>query len=152
MNLEEKKDYIMKMDFSMLIKKLSNDKLPHPYQYLWQRQDVLDAVERYRKYLFILVKYQNDYPTIPPTYEIDEIWHNHILETKRYQQDCEALFGHYLHHYPYYGLDNPAHLGVDFKTMHKGFQLTKTLFLVEFQEVLQEPKRDEILEFLGMAP
>jgi hypothetical protein len=32
---------------------------------------------------------------------IDEMWHMHILDTIKYHDDCEKLFGYYLHHYPY---------------------------------------------------
>lgn len=35
-----------------------------------------------------------------PTAEIDEIWHNHILHTKNYMNDCNQIFGYYCHHTP----------------------------------------------------
>jgi hypothetical protein len=31
---------------------------------------------------------------------IDEVWHLHILDTQRYQPDCEHLFGQMIHHDP----------------------------------------------------
>ncbi|PST95678.1 hypothetical protein C9I87_08470 [Photobacterium iliopiscarium] len=39
-----------------------------------------------------------------PNGDIDEIWHMHILDTRAYMQDCNTLFGEYLHHYPYFGM------------------------------------------------
>lgn len=39
-----------------------------------------------------------------PTDEIDAMWHAHILDTAKYMADCHALFGRYLHHFPYAGL------------------------------------------------
>jgi hypothetical protein len=30
----------------------------------------------------------------------DLIWHEHVLDTKRYAQDCGRLFGRFLHHVP----------------------------------------------------
>lgn len=39
-----------------------------------------------------------------PNGDIDEIWHMHVLDTRAYMQDCDALFGEYLHHYPYFGM------------------------------------------------
>jgi hypothetical protein len=30
----------------------------------------------------------------------DLIWHEHMLDTKRYAQDCGRLFGRFLHHVP----------------------------------------------------
>jgi hypothetical protein len=38
-----------------------------------------------------------------PTADADEYWHQHILCTTRYVRDCQALFGAYLHHYPFSG-------------------------------------------------
>jgi hypothetical protein len=37
----------------------------------------------------------------------DEIWHQHILDTVAYRQDCEALFGEFLDHFPYFGMRGP---------------------------------------------
>ena len=31
--------------------------------------------------------------------------HAHILDTRAYKRDCHALFGQYVHHYPYLGMD-----------------------------------------------
>ena len=33
---------------------------------------------------------------------LDDYWHYHILDTRKYAQDCERLFGSLLHHYPYF--------------------------------------------------
>ncbi|HWP18790.1 MAG TPA: glycine-rich domain-containing protein-like [Burkholderiaceae bacterium] len=62
-----------------------------------------DAAERgYRRYLQLLAKYPD--VTIAPTADIDEFWHAHILDTRKYAADCEAVFGEFIHHYPYLGL------------------------------------------------
>src|SRR5947207_3142375 len=39
-----------------------------------------------------------------PTDIIDQFWHAHILDTFRYRKDCDNIFGHYLDHSPYFGL------------------------------------------------
>lgn len=31
---------------------------------------------------------------------VDIVWHTHILFTMKYHDDCDYLFGHYLHHQP----------------------------------------------------
>ena len=41
---------------------------------------------------------------IIPTQEVDEFWHTHILDTKKYAEDCEKFLGRFLHHFPYLGL------------------------------------------------
>ena len=38
--------------------------------------------------------------TPQPANDVDEVWHDHILHTKRYARDCEAIFGTFLHHDP----------------------------------------------------
>jgi hypothetical protein len=39
-----------------------------------------------------------------PSKAIDEVWHGHIIDTRRYEKDCLRIFGRFLHHYPYFGL------------------------------------------------
>jgi hypothetical protein len=36
--------------------------------------------------------------------EVDTFWHYHILDTLKYAEDCQAVFGYFLHHFPYMGL------------------------------------------------
>ena len=69
--------------------------------------EVVDVMERdYMRYL-ALTKTLRDFhikmSIVPNTY-IDEFWHNHILDTLSYSDDCNRIFGEYLHHYPYYGM------------------------------------------------
>lgn len=35
---------------------------------------------------------------LPPPPIIDQIWHEHILETAKYASDCQDVFGYFLHH------------------------------------------------------
>jgi hypothetical protein len=59
---------------------------------------------------------------------MDEFWHMHILDTKAYRKDCEAIFGHYLDHYPYLGIDENTNLD----DLGNAFQKTQELFALEF--------------------
>lgn len=43
-----------------------------------------------------------------PSKVIDEVWHAHILDTRRYAADCERVFGQFVHHYPYFGMGATA--------------------------------------------
>jgi len=36
-----------------------------------------------------------------PSAEADIVWHLHILDTARYAQDCQRIFGRFLHHDPH---------------------------------------------------
>jgi hypothetical protein len=56
--------------------------------------------------------------------DADELWHRHILDTSRYQRDCEDLFGHYLNHEPIYGQPTPA----DREAMAR----TREMYLAEY--------------------
>lgn len=51
-------------------------------------------------YLKLKIKYPQT--VLPPSREIDEFWHAHILDTKKYHKDCLYLFGEYLHHAPHH--------------------------------------------------
>jgi hypothetical protein len=52
----------------------------------------------YRRYLTLAVLYPDE--TLRPTPEIDEFWHHHILCTHKYAEDCDRVFGRFLHHSP----------------------------------------------------
>ena len=43
----------------------------------------------------------------------DKAWHAHILQTRKYVADCQALLGEYLHHTPTLELDDPDELRDD---------------------------------------
>ena len=42
--------------------------------------------------------------TIAPSKDVDKFWHGHILDTLKYAEDCERVFGYFLHHFPYFGM------------------------------------------------
>lgn len=69
-----------------------------------------DAVEtEYRRFLFLMKKYPDAQAS--PAVDVDTFWHYHILDTMKYAQDCEAVFGYFLHHYPYVGIGADANDG-----------------------------------------
>lgn len=41
---------------------------------------------------------------IVPCKIVDEIWHQHILDTAAFREDCDAIFGRFLDHFPYFGM------------------------------------------------
>jgi hypothetical protein len=66
-----------------------------------------NAVEtEYRRFLFLMKKYPDCEAS--PTVDVDTFWHYHILDTMKYARDCEEVFGHFLHHYPYVGIGEGA--------------------------------------------
>jgi hypothetical protein len=69
----------------------------------WSRA-YADSIEvAYKNYLTMLVKYQDEAENIVLSEDVDEFWHTHILQTIKYTEDCESVFGRYLHHTPHIG-------------------------------------------------
>jgi hypothetical protein len=56
----------------------------------------------YRKFLALHLMYPET--DIVPCKIVDEIWHQHILDTAAYRADCDAIFGRFLDHFPYFGM------------------------------------------------
>ncbi len=66
-----------------------------------------NAVElEYRRYLMLMLKFPNE--EAAPLVDVDTFWHYHILDTMKYAADCDAVFGYFLHHFPYVGLRGEA--------------------------------------------
>lgn len=95
----------------------------------WNVKYATRASEQYKRFLFLMKKYE-DQKAIVPSKDIDMFWHQHILATKQYQEDCEKVFGRYLHHLPFLkrqaaNQDNTNH-----------FQITQKLYHEEFGEYI----------------
>ena len=99
-----------------------NDKIINFYG--WSKEDVSLMNDYYKKWLALHICYPE--LATAPSVKLDEYWHMHILDTKKYMEDCQMLFGRYLHHYPYFGLEGDA------DQLHSGFELTKKLFKHHF--------------------
>jgi len=82
-------------------------KLLHGHRDEARVEEVRRAEIGYRQFLKLAAKYP-DMPVVPSE-AVDEFWHMHILDTQRYGSDCEAIFGHMLHHDPYLGIGGAAH-------------------------------------------
>ena len=59
------------------------------------------AIGEYKRFLSLKIVHPN--VNFAPTDLMDEVWHFHILDTKRYSTDCQRMFGKLLHHAPSYG-------------------------------------------------
>src|SRR5690242_310056 len=69
----------------------------------WTRDYADGIAAAYRNYLTMLVKYPDDAEDILLSEDVDEFWHTHILQTRKYMQDCQDVFGNFLHHEPHVG-------------------------------------------------
>jgi hypothetical protein len=116
--------------------------LTHPKKSLgWSRDKALQAIAHYKMFLLL----HNLYPdkNIVPTEEIDRVFEQHFSDSAKYHQDCNHLFGYFLHHDPYFGLLNEA----DEKSHLAAFMETKVLFKKHFGiELLINPSRCQPLK------
>jgi hypothetical protein len=76
----------------------------------WTREYAEGIEQGYRNYLTMLAKYQDHAEDILLSKDVDEFWHTHILQTIKYSEDCERVFGTYLHHNPHVGERKPEDL------------------------------------------
>jgi hypothetical protein len=76
----------------------------------WTREYAEGIEQGYRNYLTMLAKYQDHAEDILLSKDVDEFWHTHILQTMKYSEDCESVFGTYLHHSPHVGERKPEDL------------------------------------------
>lgn len=64
----------------------------------WSKEHAAYGEAPYNKCLYLVRKYEGE--SMPPAYDIDAVWHFHILDTVAYRKDTDAIFGNYLHHSP----------------------------------------------------
>ena len=73
----------------------------------WTLEQALRGIERYKTFLFISFLYPQ--LLLVPTPEIDRVWHVHILHTRQYGNDCQRVFGRFIHHEPDSELQGKSH-------------------------------------------
>ena len=96
----------------------------------WTRE-YADSIEvAYKTYLTMLVKYQDHAEDILLSKDVDEFWHTHILQTMKYSDDCQNVFGTYVHHNPHVGERTPEVLEERAVLAEK----TRHLYLREFSD------------------
>lgn len=99
----------------------------------WPKKNAKLACKQYRNFLKLQKKYGKK-TALPPSQCIDEVWHLHILDTKKYKEDCDNFLGYFLDHAPYY----PSEQNAVQKTKNAHliysdqFNNTKELYFQEF--------------------
>ncbi|MET0143518.1 MAG: hypothetical protein ABW328_01840 [Ilumatobacteraceae bacterium] len=81
-----------------------NAKLRHDDPETWTDQSLGVVERRYRR--FLVLNLLHPHTTLSVDKGLDAYWHQHILDTRKYAADCELIFGYFLHHYPYFGMDD----------------------------------------------
>src|ERR1700691_5912969 len=59
----------------------------------WTREYADSVESAYKIFLTMLIKYPEDSEDIMLAKDVDEFWHTHILQTRKYTDDCELTFG-----------------------------------------------------------
>ncbi|UPT67638.1 MAG: hypothetical protein M0D57_02920 [Sphingobacteriales bacterium JAD_PAG50586_3] len=104
-------------------------KLRDPEEGLGWTYDECDEAEvEYKRYLHLTRKFPE--ASLVPHSIMDDMWHQHILDTRAYHKDSDLLFGEYLHHYPYFGLRSEK----DKQNLISSFEETQSIYESEFGE------------------
>jgi len=106
------------------------DFVPHGYklqkEHGWSESQIQYTIQLYKEWLVLQVLYEG--VSFAPSELVDEFWHTHILDTRKYSHDCAIIKGEFIHHYPYFGLTEQENQQV----LDAGFELTKKLYLHHF--------------------
>jgi hypothetical protein len=93
---------IESLDLSYLGQKLLDDDAFEAQrrngEQLWDEARVTRALHEYKQFLALMQWYSE--AALTPSEDIDDVWHTHVLDTARYQADCETIFGCFQHHSP----------------------------------------------------
>jgi hypothetical protein len=117
-------DDINAMDFKMIKLKLQDKEEGQG----WTIKQCNEAEKEYKRFLALKRTYPDK--DIVPHKVLDHFWHQHILDTEKYAEDCELVFGRFLHHFPYFGMNGDQ----DAQNLTDAFEETKVLYKMHFGE------------------
>jgi hypothetical protein len=102
-------------------------KLMHPADgKAWTLEQTTHEIQQYRRFLWLSHRYPQY--TIVPSLAVDHIWHQHILDTAKYREDCQTLFGEFKDHWPFFGVGDAA----DRQFANDAFSETQKLWVKHF--------------------
>ena len=111
-------------------------RLKYSNEQKWDTRQINQSISAYLKFLLLIYLYPNG--ELVPSQEIDRVWHYHIIDTIKYAEDCEILFGRFIHHFPYFGKRGE----IDRNKLQAAFERTKLLFQEHFgtsMEICNQP-------------
>ena len=96
------KEAINQINTDLLLKRLC---LPFDKDgFDWPEEEAQKAIESYKSFLLDAALKKTDRPDDRLT---DVVWHSHMLFSRMYHEDCDRIFGYYLHHDPDLQFDLP---------------------------------------------
>jgi hypothetical protein len=114
----------------------------------WSREKVNIVEAEYRRFLYMITAFPDE--LITPLEDVDTFWHYHILDTMKYAADCEAAFGRFVHHYPYFGMRGEEDYAVYEQAGKRMHELYEKAFGASYGEAAVAMARASIA--LGTAP
>ena len=125
--LEQAKNDIYNIDLNPVLTRLIQ--IEH-----WSPSDAKEVIAQYRNYLYLRKKYP-EYD-LPPSTDIDEAWHAHVLHTQDYREFCKQVFSNepnqFLDHHPYLAKEGSM------EKLSTLFKTTQTLYHQEFGEYIHQ--------------
>lgn len=127
----EESGFVKQSAIDSIMKRVEHiDFVPHGYklqrEYGWSETKINHTIKLYKEWLVLQVLYED--LSFAPSELVDEFWHVHILDTRKYMSDCNLIKGEFIHHYPYFGLTDQENETV----LESGFGLTKKLYQHHF--------------------
>jgi hypothetical protein len=99
----------------------------------WRARHDAQRVEReYRQFLYLIVANIGE-TVVPWSRDLDDLWHEHILDTAKYARDCKAIFGRFIHHNPHLPEGSIAH--------SKSAANTRKMYKSAFRESFDKGRR-----------
>ncbi|MDL9944572.1 hypothetical protein QSJ19_03025 [Gordonia sp. ABSL11-1] len=123
-DLSDVREYIAALNFEEIKSIITQPGLPSEAPIEDIHADFCEL--HYKRWLFLRRKHEGE--LLPPTKDIDVFWHSHILDTYRYHEDCDHIFGYYFHHFPYFGVRGPD----DERALKDAFRKMVVLYKEEF--------------------
>jgi small ubiquitin-related modifier len=77
----------------------------------WSEAKSRSVLQAYRQFLHVKVAKQDwNAEILSPSVDVDQMWHQHVLDNLNYAHDCQLLCGHFVRHDPDGGLDVVARI------------------------------------------
>jgi len=92
----------------------------------WSREYTDRMEVAYKQFLTLLATHPEE--TLAPSKDVDKFWHGHILDTLKYAEDCDSIFGCFVHHFPYFGMRGAE----DAANLARAAETTQRLYEQEF--------------------
>jgi hypothetical protein len=84
------------------------------YLHKWDEEKAANIEAQYRQF-FAMIALDED--LAPPNADVDDLWHEHILNTRRYARDCEKVHGKFIHHSSMDGVEESARTALVARTV-----------------------------------